>query len=118
MSNKGRILWSAPSDEDAVTFEEITLPSECSGIEQQVLDLDTPTDTHWRKFLRCLDVETDSEEAAADSPRAQCGYTGVSAGMQRELKSTAVAQATETSGSIEDVVACQARVESRANDKQ
>ena len=80
MSNKGRILWNAPNEEDTVTFEERTLPSESSGIEQRVLDLDTPTDTHWRKFFHRLDVETDSEEEAADSPRAQCGYTGVLCG--------------------------------------
>ena len=88
MSNKGRILWSAPSYEDDVTFEERTLPSECSGIEQRVLDLDTPTDTHWRKFFHRLDVEPDSEEEAADSPSVQCGYTGVSAGVQSKIKRT------------------------------
>ena len=42
MSNKGRILWNAPSDEGTVTFEERALPSESSGIEQRILDLDTP----------------------------------------------------------------------------
>ena len=66
-----------------MTFEERALPSEGSGIEQRVLDVDTPTDTHWRQFFHRLDVETDSEEEAADRPRAQCGYTGVYAGMQK-----------------------------------
>ena len=97
MINKGRILWSAPSDEDAVTFEERTLPSECSGIEQRVRDVDTPTDTHWRKFFHRLDVEMDSEDEAANSPRVHCGHTGDPAGMQDGITGTVVAQDAETS---------------------
>ena len=51
MSNKGRILWNAHNDEDTVTFEERALPSESSGIEHRVFDLDTPTDAQWREFF-------------------------------------------------------------------
>ena len=61
MNTKGRILWNAPSDEDAVTFEEQSLPSERSGVEPFVLDLGTPTDTQWWAFYHRLAVEEDSE---------------------------------------------------------
>ena len=116
MSNKGRILWKAPKVEDAVTFEERTLPTESSGIEQLARDLDTPADAQWRKFYHRLDIEVesgeevrdfpsapsapteiegvDSDEEAADSPRAQCGF----AGTQEMRKSEAVVNTVVSEG--------------------
>ena len=73
MSSTGRILWTAPDEEDAVTFEERTFPTEKEGIEQLVLDLDTPSDGQWRQFYHSLEMEMDIDEELAESPRVPSG---------------------------------------------
>ena len=44
MSSKGRSLWSAPSEQDAVTFEERTEPDQLPGLENRICDIDSPED--------------------------------------------------------------------------
>ena len=88
MSSKGRILWNAPEEEEAATFEERTLPADVSGIEQRVMDFDTSIDMQWRRFFHRLDVETDSEDESACDPEAQGGSTGALTGVEAQCGST------------------------------
>ena len=103
MSNKGRIPWKTPSVEDAVTFEERTLPLESSGIEQRVMDLDTPSDVSWRKFNHRLEMEEESDEDLADDPKAQWCEADED-GMVKIVSSLSRVRRDDAPGSSEKVI--------------
>ena len=78
LSNRGNVLWRLPDEEEAVTFEERTLPEYGRGVDQTILDLETPNDAQWRKLYYGLTMETEPTSIDQDGdPQIAVAMTGI-----------------------------------------
>ena len=50
-NSPGRLLWTAPNTDEAVTFEECTAPETVEGVEQAARSLEARSDGQWLGIL-------------------------------------------------------------------